>query len=152
VVVSRVATEEDVGQQMMGQLFNNPNVLFISAGIMGLMGLIPNMPHVAFLSLAAIMAGGGWLLLQKQKVEQEAKADEPVKAQQAAEAAAAEASWEDVSLVDPLGLEVGYRLISLVDHSQNGELLHRIRSLRKKYAQEVGFLPPVVHIRDNLEL
>src|SRR5690606_35557207 len=69
-----------------------------------------------------------------------------------AQAAAAEASWEDVSMVDRLGLEVGYRLIPLVDHAQNGELLHRIRSLRKKFAQDVGFLPPVVHIRDNLEL
>ena len=70
----------------------------------------------------------------------------------AVEAAAAEASWDDVEMVDPLGLEVGYRLISLVDHTQGGELLHRIRSLRKKFAQDVGFLPPVVHIRDNLEL
>src|SRR3546814_16067367 len=77
---------------------------------------------------------------------------QPSQAAAQAQAAAAEASWEDVSMVDPLGLEVGYRLIPLVDHSQNGELLHRIRSLRKKFAQDVGFLPPVVHIRDNLEL
>src|SRR5690606_18364442 len=77
---------------------------------------------------------------------------QPSQAAAQALAAAAEASWEDVSMVDPLGLEVGYRLIPLVDHAQNGELLHRIRSLRKKFAQDVGFLPPVVHIRDNLEL
>ena len=152
VVVSRVATDEDVGQQMVSQLFNNPNVLFITGGIIAAMGLIPNMPHVAFLSLAAIMIGGGWMMLQKQRQKTVAKAEDPVKEQQAVAAAAAEATWDDVSLVDPLGLEVGYRLISLVDHAQNGELLHRIRSLRKKFAQEVGFLPPVVHIRDNLEL
>lgn len=152
VVVSRVATDEDVGQQMMGQLFNNPNVLFISSGIMAAMGLIPNMPHVAFLSLALVMAGGGWMLLKRQREEAAAKAPDPAKQQEAVQAAAAEATWDDVSLVDPLGLEVGYRLISLVDHAQNGELLHRIRSLRKKFAQDVGFLPPVVHIRDNLEL
>lgn len=152
VVVSRVATDEDVGQQMMGQLFSNPNVMFITAGILGLMGLIPNMPHFAFLSLAAILAGGGWLLRKKQLEEEAEKAQEPIKQQAVVEAAAAEASWDDVALVDPLGLEVGYRLITLVDHAQNGELLHRIRSLRKKFAQDLGFLPPVVHIRDNLEL
>ncbi|MGE4368190.1 MAG: flagellar biosynthesis protein FlhA [Burkholderiaceae bacterium] len=152
VVVSRVATDQDVGQQMVGQLFSNPNVLFITSGIMALMGLIPNMPHVAFLLLAAAMAGGGWLLYKRQQQEKAQTAQEPAATLAAAQAAAAEATWDDVSLVDPLGLEVGYRLINLVDHSQNGELLHRIRSLRKKFAQDVGFLPPVVHIRDNLEL
>jgi flagellar biosynthesis protein FlhA len=152
VVVSRVATDQDVGQQMVSQLFANPNVLFITAGIMTAMGLIPNMPHVAFLLLAAALAGGGRLMLKRQQAAKAADAEEPQKVQAAVEAAAAEATWDDVTLVDPLGLEVGYRLISLVDHAQNGELLHRIRSLRKKFAQDVGFLPPVVHIRDNLEL
>ncbi|NYT81027.1 flagellar biosynthesis protein FlhA [Alcaligenaceae bacterium] len=152
VVVSRVATDQDVGQQMVSQLFANPNVLFITAGIMTAMGLIPGMPHVAFLLLAAAMATGGWYMHKRQVAERAKLVEEPQKVQAAVEAAAAEASWDDVSLVDPLGLEVGYRLISLVDHAQNGELLHRIRSLRKKFAQDVGFLPPVVHIRDNLEL
>lgn len=152
VVVSRVATDEDVGQQMVNQLFANPTVMFITAGILAAMGAIPNMPHFAFLALAAALAGIGWMLHKRQRAELIQQAEEPLKNQEAAEAAAAEASWDDVSLVDPLGLEVGYRLISLVDHAQNGELLHRIRSLRKKYAQDVGFLPPVVHIRDNLEL
>jgi flagellar biosynthesis protein FlhA len=152
VVVSRVATDQDVGEQMVSQLFANPNVLFITAGIMTAMGLIPNMPHVAFLLLAAALAGGGWMMLKRQQAKRVLEAQEPLKTQAAVEAAAAEASWDDVALVDPLGLEVGYRLISLVDHAQNGELLHRIRSLRKKFAQDVGFLPPVVHIRDNLEL
>src|SRR5690554_2875007 len=152
VVVSRVATDQDVGQQMVSQLFANPNVLFITAAIMAIMGSIPGMPHIAFLLLAAAMAGGGWLMYKRQKAERDVLAEEPMKAQAAVEAAAAEASWDDVALLDPLGLEVGYRLISLVDHAQNGELLHRIRSLRKKFAQDVGFLPPVVHIRDNLEL
>ncbi|HUH87971.1 MAG TPA: flagellar biosynthesis protein FlhA [Pusillimonas sp.] len=152
VVVSRVATDEDVGQQMVSQLFANPMVMFITAAILTAMGLIPNMPHFAFLTLAAVLAAIGWSMLKRKKAEQAETDQEPLKNQAAAEAAAAEASWEDVSLVDPLGLEVGYRLISLVDHAQSGELLHRIRSLRKKYAQDVGFLPPVVHIRDNLEL
>lgn len=152
VVVSRVATDEDVGQQMVSQLFRNPMVLYITAGILGLMGLIPGMPNLVFLLLAAILGAGSWMM-QKHQLEQQQQASEPNdEVLAAADSAASEASWNDVSMVDPLGLEVGYRLISLVDHAQNGELLHRIRSLRKKFAQEVGFLPPVVHIRDNLEL
>ncbi len=152
VVVSRVANDQDVSQQMLGQLFTNPNVLFITGGIIGLMGMIPNMPHVAFLSLSILIIALGWAMLKRREKEAAAAAVEPAQKQAAVEAAAAEATWDDVELVDPLGLEVGYRLISLVDHTQNGELLHRIRSLRKKFAQDVGFLPPVVHIRDNLEL
>src|SRR5690606_26032965 len=145
VVVARVATEQDVGQQIVGQLFNNPHVLFLTAGILGIMGLIPNMPHLAFLSLALALGAGGWVMMRRQKEEALQESRAPQEQQAAVEAAAAEASWNDVAMVDPLGLEVGYRLIPLVDHNQNGELLHRIRSLRKKFAQDVGFLPPVVH-------
>src|SRR5690606_31903886 len=112
VVVSRVATGEDVGQQMVGQLFANPNVMFLTAGILGLMGMIPNMPHVAFLSLAAMVAGIGWALLKRQQEQALAATQTPNEAVEAAEQAAAEASWDDVSMVDPLELEVGYRLIS----------------------------------------
>lgn len=152
VVVSRVATDEDVGQQMIGQLFDNPNVMFITGGILAAMGAIPNMPHVAFLTLAMALIGLGWVLLKRQQAEAAEKAKAPNDVQIAADMAAAEASWSDVMPVDPVGLEVGYRLIPLVDHVQDGELLHRIRSLRKKFAQDLGYLPPVVHIRDNLEL
>ena len=152
VVVSRVATDQDIGQQMMGQLFSNPTVLFITAVILLTMGLIPGMPHFAFLTLAALLAWVGWMLHRKRQQRAGQASDAQAHSQQVTQAAAAEASWDDVSLVDPMGLEVGYRLISLVDHAQDGELLHRIRSLRKKYAQDVGCWPPVVHIRDNLEL
>jgi flagellar biosynthesis protein FlhA len=133
----------------MGQLFSNPQVLFLTAGIIGLMGLVPGMPHVAFLIIAGGLVYLGRRLLQKTAAaEYAAKAPPP----SAAAAEPADASWDDVALVDPLGLEVGYRLISLVDRSQNGELLGRIKSIRKKFAQDIGFLVPVVHIRDNLEL
>jgi flagellar biosynthesis protein FlhA len=152
VVVSRVSNDQDIGQQMIGQLFSNPSVMFLTAAIIGIMGLIPNMPHVAFLLLAAVFGGAGWMIHKKRELEAAEQSRPPSAAQEQAKIAAAEASWEDVSMVDQLGLEVGYRLIPLVDHSQNGELLHRVRSLRKKFAQDVGFLPPVVHIRDNLEL
>lgn len=152
VVVSRVSTDQDVGQQILGQLFSNPHVMYLTAAIVGIMGLIPNMPHVAFLTLAAMLAGLGYSLTKREAARQRKAVEEQPQAVAQAQAAAAEATWDDVTMVDQLGLEVGYRLIPLVDHAQNGELLHRIRSLRKKFAQDVGFLPPVVHIRDNLEL
>ena len=151
VTVSRVSmdTNEDIGQQMLSQLFVNPQVLILAAVVMGLLGMVPGMPNFVFLFFTALLAGLAWLLSrQKEKalVKEEIDAT-PVPIQEAPEA-----SWEDVQLVDTLGLEVGHRLIPLVDSRQKGELLARIKSVRKKFAQEVGFLPPVVHIRDNLEL
>lgn len=152
VIVSRVTTDEDVGRQLTGQLFSNPQVLFLTAAIIGLMGMIPGMPNVAFLLIAGglVWLGRRLLLRGPQKAAEQAAAAAQAAAVPAAEAA--EATWDDVALVDPLGMEVGYRLIPLVDQSQNGELLGRIKSIRKKIAQELGFLVPVVHIRDNLEI
>lgn len=149
VIVSRVTTDEDVGQQLMGQLFSNPQVLFLTAGIIGMMGLVPGMPNVSFLIIA-----GGLVWLGRRQMRQTVHAEDAAKSPPPVVASAepAEATWDDVTLVDPLGLEVGYRLISLVDLAQNGELLGRIKSIRKKFAQDIGFLVPVVHIRDNLEL
>jgi flagellar biosynthesis protein FlhA len=149
VVVSRVASDQDIGEQLIGQLFAKPQVLQITAAIIGGMGLIPGMPHIAFLLLAAVLAGGGYVLTKKdQFAEPVAQAVEPQIAQPEME----EATWQDILPVDTLGLEVGYRLIPLVDKTQGGELLRRIKGIRKKFAQDVGFLSPPVHIRDNLEL
>ncbi|MDZ7278155.1 flagellar biosynthesis protein FlhA [Pantoea eucrina] len=151
VIVTRVATDQDVGEQMVGQLFNNPRVLMLSGGVIGLLGLVPGMPNLVFLLFTAALLGLAWWLRGR---EMKPKAAVPsasmVKTQETP--ANTEASWTDVQLEDSLGMEVGYRLIPMVDHMQNGELLGRIRSIRKKVAQEVGFLPPVVHIRDNMEL
>ncbi|KEZ78040.1 flagellar biosynthesis protein FlhA [Salinisphaera hydrothermalis] len=149
VTVSRVASEQDVGQQLIGQLFDNPKVMFLAAGVLGLLGLVPGMPNTVFLLFTGLLAGLGWWLVREGRAR-EAETAEAVPAA-AVSAEAEEASWDDVQLVDPLGLEVGYRLISLVDAAQDGELLRRIKGVRKKFAGEVGFLPPVVHIRDNLE-
>jgi len=151
VIVTRVATDQDVGEQMVGQLFNNPRVLMLSAGVIGLLGLVPGMPNFVFLLFTAVLLGLAWW----QRGQQLAPKKQPesaslIKTQETP--ATAEASWTDVQLEDSLGMEVGYRLIPMVDHTQNGELLGRIRSIRKKVAQEVGFLPPVVHIRDNMDL
>lgn len=152
MVVARVGEESmDLGDLMIQQVFTNPRVLALSSGILVLLGMIPGMPNFVFL----LIGGGlGWLAWKRWSREQEEAA-----APAAAEAAppppkeeAVEASWDDVQPVDVLGLEVGYRLIPLVDQSQGGELLKRIRGLRKRFAQEVGFLPAPVHIRDNLEL
>ncbi|MFM0201018.1 flagellar biosynthesis protein FlhA [Paraburkholderia fungorum] len=152
VIVSRVATNEDIGTQLTGQLFTNPRVLAITGCILVLMGLIPGMPHFAFLIL-----GGGLIQLgrtMKKRSEDRKTSTTLVDVAPAAMAPVenTEASWDDVTMIDTLGLEVGYRLIPLVDQNSDGELLKRIKSIRKKFAQEIGFLPPVIHIRDNLEL
>lgn len=151
VTVSRVNTEQDVGQQLIKQLFVSPKVLMLSAGVIGLLGLVPGMPNFIFLLFTALLGGFAWYLHKQQTAAKVATA-EAEKAPPAPSFSAPEASWNDVQLVDTLGMEVGHRLISLVDDNQQGELLGRIKSVRKKFAQEVGFLPPVVHIRDNLEL
>jgi len=161
IVVSRVASESDIGTQVIGQLFAKPQVMYITAAIVGGMGLIPGMPNLVFLLLGAALGGIGYLLSRRLKAEAAAQTPEAQAAAGSAGggaggAAAApeqeEASWQDVLAVDTLGLEVGYRLIPLVDKNQGGELLKRIKGIRKKFAQEVGFLAPPVHIRDNLEL
>jgi len=169
MVVSRVASDKDVGEQVVGQLFGRPMVLYITGGIIGGMGMIPGMPNLVFLLLGSALMGGGYLVEKRLKNAPPQEAGAARAAGGAAGAAGAaggaaggaaptapaeqeEASWQDVMPVDTLGLEVGYRLIPLVDKGQNGELLKRIKGIRKKFAQEVGFLAPPVHIRDNLEL
>lgn len=148
VIVTRVSTDQDVGEQMVSQLFNNPRVMLLSAGVLGLIGLVPGMPNLVFLLFTAALLGLAWWLRGREvKAPAPAAVSVPQEHQQAVEA-----SWADVQLEDPLGMEVGYRLIPMVDFQQNGELLGRIRSIRKKFAQDTGYLPPVVHIRDNLEL
>jgi len=148
LVVARVGTGEDVGHQLITQLFSRPRLLYLTSGVIGTLGMIPGMPHFAFLLLAGALGAAAYVVEQRQRPAT-VLAPEPV----AVEAQdSPEASWEDLMPVDVLGLEVGYRVIPLVDKSQGGELLARIKSLRRKFAQDIGFLPPAVHIRDNLEL
>ena len=145
MVVSRVGKEHDIGKQIAGQLFVSPRVLGITATIMFILGIIPNMPHFVFLTIAAVLGYGAWTLAHKPKVVEAPAAPPPVGGD-------VEASWDDLQPVDQLGLELGYRLIALVDKTRQGDLLTRIKGVRRKFAQEVGFLPPPVHVRDNLEL
>lgn len=163
IVVSRVGDGEDLSEQILGQMFSQPQVLYVTSAVLGILGVIPGMPHTAFLLMAAILAGIGWQIDQKktalalQGAGVAGGGGAPGQSGAAGPAAAPtpplqEVSWNDVQPVDPVGLEVGYRLIPLVDRNQDGELLRRIRGIRKKIAQELGFLVPSVHIRDNLEL
>ncbi|RTZ21528.1 flagellar biosynthesis protein FlhA [Vibrio penaeicida] len=150
IMVTRQNTDEDMGQQMVFQMFDNPKALMITAGILGVMGIVPGMPHFAFLLLAIIAGGGAYYINKKQK-EEANKPKTPAK-QEAEPVSQKELSWDDVQPVDVIGLEVGYRLIPLVDRDQGGELLERVKGVRKKLSQDFGFLIPAVHIRDNLEL
>lgn len=150
VIVTRVSSQENISEQMLNQLFKNPQVLILTAAVIGLLGLIPGMPNLVFLLFTGLLLAIAWWLAKykKNEVKQQTKQVNV----DATTPSNIEASWSDVNIEDTLAMEVGYGLIPMVDQSQNGELLGRIRSLRKKFAQTFGFLPPQVHIRDNLSL
>ncbi|MDM7857504.1 flagellar biosynthesis protein FlhA [Thiopseudomonas sp. CY1220] len=156
VMVTRVTTSEDMGDQINRQMFTSPKALAVAAAILFVMGSIPGMPHVSFLSLAVLAGVGAYIIWRKQKnkdlavVEQEQRKADQLPATVSPEHR--ELGWDDVTPVDMVGLEVGYRLIPLVDRNQGGQLLARIKGVRKKLSQDLGFLMPSVHIRDNLDL
>ncbi|MFQ5644439.1 MAG: flagellar biosynthesis protein FlhA [Thiogranum sp.] len=150
IIVTRVSSEQKMGEQVIDQLFGNPMVLAISGGIIGFLGLIPGMPNFAFLTLAAAAGTGAWFSWQRRQ-QQLLPAQEPAEVD-ATPQEAKDLSWDDVGPVDIIGLEVGYRLIPLVDRAQGGQMMDRVKGVRKKLSQELGFLVQPVHIRDNLEL
>lgn len=156
VVVTRVrGSEENVGDQVGNQLFSDPRALVVTAGIMGLLGVIPGMPNLVFILLSATLLGAAYLIDRRKKKEQEEILNQmttPMPASQSSPPEVKELGWDDVMPVDVIGLEVGYRLIPLVDKNQGGQLMTRIKGVRKKLSQELGFLIPSVHIRDNLDL
>ncbi len=145
MVVSRVGKDADLGGQIVTQMFSSPKVLGITATMLFMLGVVPGMPHVVFLTFASIFGGLAWWRLQEERQPVPVEAQAPVNPD-------GEATWDDLQPVDLLGLELGYRLIAMVDKDRQGDLLTRIKGVRKKFAQEVGFLPPAVHVRDNLEL
>ena len=148
ILVTRMSKSGQMGTQVMTQVFAEPKVLGVTAGVLGLIGVIPGMPNLVFLSLACICGGVAWVAAQRVKKKAASAANPPP----AAASPPAELGWDDVTQDDPLGLEVGYRLVPLVDAKQGGELMARIKGVRKKLTQELGFLIQPVHIRDNLEL
>ena len=147
IVVTRVSTEQDFSGQLGAQLVAGGQSFYVVAGILALLGLIPGMPHLAFLTFAALFGGLGWLIMKRQTAATLAKA-----AAQLKPVSTGEVDWNDVPVIEPLCLELPYRLISLVDAGDNSDLIKRIRAIRKKFVGEVGFLIPSVHIRDNLQL
>ncbi|MFA5985184.1 MAG: flagellar biosynthesis protein FlhA [Methylococcaceae bacterium] len=152
LVVTRVGTSnQDVGKQISSQLFENPKALIITAAVIGLLGAIPGMPNLVFLFLAASLAGAGYWINKRNKQAELFQSDSG-KALVPISPEIRELGWDDVLPVDVIGLEVGYRLIPLVDKNQGGQLMMRIKGIRKKLSQELGFLVPSVHIRDNLDL
>jgi flagellar biosynthesis protein FlhA len=153
LIVTRVSTAQDMGEQVMTQLFANPKVLYVSAGVIGTLGLIPGMPNLVFLGLASMLGAAGYQI--SRRARERAEAAEQAELPPGAEVTPPELrdlSWDDVPAVDLVALEVGYRLIPLVDRSQDGQLMGRIKGVRRKLSQELGFLIQPVHIRDNLEL
>ncbi len=149
IIVTRMSKSQDMGGELARQLLGQPRALAVAAGLLGVMGIIPGMPNGAFLAMALLCGGCAWLLHRRTKVEP--KIEEP-SAPVLPSPESRELSWDDVPPVDIIGLEVGYRLVPLVDKSQGGDLLARIRGVRRKLSQDLGFLVQVVHIRDNLEL
>ena len=153
IIVTRQNKEENLGDQVTSQMIANPKALAVVAGIMTVMGLVPGMPHFAFLSFGIVIGICAWGLMKKQATQLAEQASIPSGADISVSAnEQKELDWDDVKPVDTISLEVGYRLIPMVDKSQGGELLNRIKGVRKKLSQELGFLIPAVHIRDNLEL
>ena len=150
ILVTRVSRPHDMSQQIMLQVLGQPKALGVTSGILTLLGIIPGMPNFVFLSMAAVCAAGAYFL-SRRKAADKATAAVPAAAA-AVPAEQRELSWDDVEAVDLIGLEVGYRLIPLVDRNQGGELMGRIKGVRKKLSEELGFLVQAVHIRDNLEL
>lgn len=156
VMVTRVSSSEDMGAQVNRQMFASPRALAVTAAIMITIGMVPGMPHFFFIGLGLIAAGAAYWIANKQRVVKEDEVKEVQRQQDLLPAQKAqevkELGWDDVTPVDMVGLEVGYRLIPLVDRNQGGQLLARIKGVRKKLSQEMGFLMPSVHIRDNLDL
>ncbi|WEL42143.1 flagellar biosynthesis protein FlhA [Pseudomonas sp. CBSPBW29] len=156
IMVTRASGSEDMGKQISRQMFASPKALAVAAGIMAIMGIVPGMPHVSFLSMAAMAAGGAYLFWKKQNnikviAQQEVARQQELLPSPARAQETKELGWDDVTPIDMIGLEVGYRLIPLVDRNQGGQL-PRIKGVRKKLSQDLGFLMPTVHIRDNLDL
>ena len=150
VIVTRMSRDQDMGGEVAARLFGDPRLLGVAAGVLGSLGLIPGMPNIAFLGMAALCGSGAWWVWQRQQRAAAKPVEPPPVAPVTTEAK--DLSWDDVRPVDLVGLEVGYRLVPLVDKSQGGELLARIRGVRRKLSQDLGFLVAPVHIRDNLEL
>ncbi len=150
IIVTRVSSSQDMSKHVLSQMFDDKRALSVSAAIIGGLGLIPGMPNVAFLTLAVIAGSAAMIMKRNQEKKELAVTEEELPPPSTEENS--DISWDDMQSVDKVGLEVGYKLIPLVDRKQNGQLMGRIKGVRKKLSQELGFLIQPVHIRDNLDL
>lgn len=149
IVVTRVTTSENMTEQAKSQL-SNPSALFIAGGILGALGMVPGMPSMMFLTLAAASTGVGFMVMRSKAMPPAPTAEEA--AAQAAADAPKELDWDDVDTVDVIGLEIGYGLIPLVNAETGGQLMNRVKGVRKKLSAELGYLVQPVRIRDSLTL
>lgn len=158
IMVTRVSSSKDMGTQVYDQVFASSKPLWVASGILSGLGLIPGMPHLAFLGMGLGMGSLAYRL--KKQAESIVLAQQDQNRVEGQEKMAAlkttqelkELSWEDVPVVDLIAVEIGYKLISLVDKTQGTDLMTRIKGVRRKLSQDLGFLIPTVHIKDNLEL
>jgi flagellar biosynthesis protein FlhA len=150
LIVTRMSRAQDMGGELTKQLFGHPKALGVAAGLLGVMGLVPGMPNVAFLFMAALCGSAAYAVAKRRATPVPEVLTPATNA--APNNETRELSWDDVKPVDLIGLEVGYRLVPLVDKRQSGDLLARVRGVRRKLSQDLGFLVPAVHIRDNLDL
>lgn len=151
IMVTRVNGSQDIGQQTVSQLLKNPKPLAITSGILLFFGIIPGMPHFAFFAMAGLAGGGAYLIATQDISNTNQKSNDSEAATQKS-TPEHELDWDDVMPVDRIQLEIGYRLISLVGSNKEGVLIARIKGIRKKLSQELGFLIPSMHLRDNLDL
>jgi flagellar biosynthesis protein FlhA len=148
IVVSRASSEQDLSREFSTQIFGRPQTLYVSAAVLGSLGMIPGTPHLAFLSIAVVLGGLGFWLMRRQGAVLDVEALDLIEA----EPAPLDVTWEDIPPVDVLALEVGYRLIPLVDRNQGGAALTRITEARRRFATDMGLVVPLIRVRDNLDL
>ncbi|HWR76219.1 MAG TPA: flagellar biosynthesis protein FlhA [Thiobacillus sp.] len=148
IVVSRASSEQDLSREFSTQIFGRPQTLYVAAAVLGALGVIPGTPHLAFLTIAVVLGGLGYWLMRRQNTVFEAEPLELIEA----EPMSLDVTWDDIPPVDVLALEVGYRLIPLVDRNQGGAALAKITEARRRFATDMGLVVPLIRVRDNLDL
>lgn len=149
IVVSRASSEQDLSREFSTQIFGRPQTLYVAAAVLGALGVIPGTPHLAFLTIATVLGGLGYGLMRRQRT---AAFDVVPLELIETETAPTDVTWDDIPPVDVLALEVGYRLIPLVDRNQGGAALNKITEARRRFATDMGLVVPLIRVRDNLDL
>lgn len=152
IMVTRVSNEEDISKQTISQLFNDPKPLLITSVVLFVLAIIPSMPHFPFLVLTSISAAAAYLIHTKKKRESSVPALDQKAKEMLQKSDTTELDWDQIVSSDRIALEIGYSLITLVGVNKDGLLINRMKAIRKKLSQDLGFLIPSVHVKDNLSL